>query len=56
MANTARAFPTTRRAVDLDYWNVFEMEFPDTFISTYAFWVRKPTARNELCVGSTQSC
>jgi tetratricopeptide (TPR) repeat protein/SAM-dependent methyltransferase len=37
-------FPEDKSRTNLDNWNVFEAEFPDTFISTYAFWVQRPAA------------
>jgi SAM-dependent methyltransferase len=37
-------FPEDKPRTNLDHWNAFEAEFPDTFISTYAFWVQRPAA------------
>ena len=37
-------FPGDGPARDLDRWNDFEQEFPDTFAGMYVFWVRKPAA------------
>ncbi len=37
-------FPGDKPRTNLDNWNAFEAEFPDTFISTYAFWAQKPAA------------
>jgi 2-polyprenyl-3-methyl-5-hydroxy-6-metoxy-1,4-benzoquinol methylase len=35
-------FPADRSLTDLDGWDAFEAEFPDTFIGMYRFWVQKP--------------
>jgi len=40
----SQRFPGDKARTDLDNWNAFEAEFPDTFVSTYAFWVQKPAA------------
>jgi tetratricopeptide (TPR) repeat protein/SAM-dependent methyltransferase len=34
-------FPADTELRDLDHWNAFESEFPDTFIGTYAFWAQR---------------
>jgi len=38
----AARFPEDRTMGDLDCWEVFEQENPDTFIAMYYFWVQKP--------------
>jgi tetratricopeptide (TPR) repeat protein/SAM-dependent methyltransferase len=35
-------FPDDPDATDLDCWNRFETDNPDTFAAMYQFWVRKP--------------
>ena len=40
--NYAMRFPDDLPRTNLDHWNAFEAEFPDTFIGTYEFWVQKP--------------
>ena len=40
----SQRFPDDRARTNLDNWDAFEAEFPDTFISTYAFWAQKPAA------------
>jgi len=42
--NYEMRYPDDKARTDLDHWNAFEAEFPDTFISTYAFWVQRPAA------------
>ena len=37
-------FPEDKPKTNLDNWNAFEAEFPDTFIGTYAFWVQRAAA------------
>ena len=34
-------FPENRMLYDLDKWNDFEREFPDTFMEMYQFWCQK---------------
>jgi hypothetical protein len=34
-------FPEDQAATNLDNWQVFENENPDTFIGMYQFWVQK---------------
>ena len=34
-------FPEDRTATNLNQWNIFENENPDTFIGMYNFWVQK---------------
>jgi hypothetical protein len=33
--------PHDRTLTDLDAWDAFETQFPDTFIGMYRFWVQK---------------
>jgi SAM-dependent methyltransferase len=40
----AKRFPKDEAATNLDLWNQFEQENPDTFASMYQFWVQKPSA------------
>lgn len=37
-------FPDDKARTNLDYWNQFETEFPDTFAGMYMFWLQKPRA------------
>lgn len=37
-------FPEDKARTNLDYWNQFETEFPDTFAGMYMFWLQKPRA------------
>ena len=37
-------FPDEASITDLDRWDAFEAQFPDTFAGMYVFWVRKPGA------------
>jgi tetratricopeptide (TPR) repeat protein/SAM-dependent methyltransferase len=37
-------FPEDIPLTNLDYWNDFETRFPQTFIGSYVFWVRKAGA------------
>ncbi len=37
-----RRFPDDRAAVDLERWEIFEGENPDTFSGMYQFWIQKP--------------
>ena len=37
-------FPEDAAAVDLDRWQLFENENPDTFFGMYQFWVQKQGA------------
>jgi SAM-dependent methyltransferase len=34
-------FPDDKAAVNLDQWNIFEHENPDTFMGMYQFWIQK---------------
>ena len=34
-------FPDDKSATNLDHWNDFEREFPDTFVGMYRFWVQR---------------
>jgi 2-polyprenyl-3-methyl-5-hydroxy-6-metoxy-1,4-benzoquinol methylase len=34
-------FPDDKSKTNLDHWNDFEREFPDTFVGMYRFWVQK---------------
>lgn len=34
-------FPADTARTDFGHWHAFETEFPDTFISTYAFWAQR---------------
>jgi hypothetical protein len=40
----ATLFPEQGAMTDLDRWQDFETEAPDTFAAMYQFWVRKPSA------------
>jgi hypothetical protein len=35
-------FPDDPAAVNLDHWQQFEADNPDTFAGMYQFWVQKP--------------
>ncbi len=49
----AARFPDPAAALDLDCWQAFEAEAPDTFVGMYLFWVRKPmTAPQEAATVS----
>ncbi|MDQ2917581.1 MAG: tetratricopeptide repeat protein [Pseudomonadota bacterium] len=37
----AARFPEDKAMTDLERWNTFEAEFPDTFAGMYVFWVQK---------------
>ena len=37
----AERFPGDGAKTDLDNWNLFEHDNPDTFIATYQFWAQK---------------
>ena len=37
-------FPEDRTATNLNQWNIFENENPDTFIGMYNFWIQKSPA------------
>ena len=37
-----RRFPGDPAALDLNHWQAFEADHPDTFAGMYNFWVRKP--------------
>ena len=37
----AQRFPDDPAATDLERWDVFEQEHPDTFIGMYQFWIQK---------------
>jgi hypothetical protein len=34
-------FPDDRVATNLAQWQLFENEYPDTFVGMYQFWVQK---------------
>ena len=34
-------FPDDLSRTNLDHWQVFETEYPDTFIGMYQFWIQK---------------
>jgi hypothetical protein len=34
-------FPADATMANLDLWNIFERENPDTFVSMYQFWIQK---------------
>lgn len=36
-----RRFPDDRAATNLDQWQIFENENPDTFFGMYQFWIQK---------------
>ncbi|MGH6827780.1 MAG: hypothetical protein ACREFW_02575, partial [Rhizomicrobium sp.] len=36
-----RRFPDDPAATDLDHWDAFEKENPDSFSGMYIFWVQK---------------
>jgi hypothetical protein len=40
----AMRFPQPAARTDLDCWQLFEADAPDTFAGMYQFWVRKPSA------------
>jgi len=42
-----RRFPDDRGATDLDRWQVFEHENPDTFVGMYQFWVQRKKSHSE---------
>lgn len=35
-------FPDDRKKTNLDHWQIFESENPDTFLGMYQFWIQKP--------------
>lgn len=37
----SRRFPDDRTRTNLDQWNIFEKEQPNTFIGMYQFWIQK---------------
>jgi len=37
-----KIFPDDRAATNLDHWQAFELDNPDTFAGMYIFWVQKP--------------
>jgi hypothetical protein len=37
-------FPDDTSATNLDHWDDFEREFPDTFVGMYRFWVQRAAA------------
>lgn len=37
-----KRFPDDQAATNLDQWQIFEHENPDTFIGMYQFWLQKP--------------
>ena len=39
-----KRFPEDEAATNLDLWDQFEEENPDTFVQMYQFWVQKPSA------------
>lgn len=39
-------FPDDREAIDLEQWQVFENENPDTFAGMYQFWIRKQVEKS----------
>jgi SAM-dependent methyltransferase len=43
----AARFPKPSAMTDLDCWQEFEMEAPDTFAAMYQFWVHKPAIPSE---------
>jgi tetratricopeptide (TPR) repeat protein/2-polyprenyl-3-methyl-5-hydroxy-6-metoxy-1,4-benzoquinol methylase len=40
----AERFPGDAAQTNLDHWNLFEQDNPDTFIATYQFWAQKRAA------------
>ena len=36
----AERFPEDKAMIDLDRWNAFEAEYPDTFAGMYVFWAQ----------------
>jgi tetratricopeptide (TPR) repeat protein/2-polyprenyl-3-methyl-5-hydroxy-6-metoxy-1,4-benzoquinol methylase len=34
-------FPADKHLIDLDCWQIFETDHPDTFLSMYSFWIQK---------------
>jgi hypothetical protein len=40
----ATRFPEPAAMANLDYWQAFEAEAPNTFSAMYQFWVHKPVA------------
>jgi tetratricopeptide (TPR) repeat protein/SAM-dependent methyltransferase len=43
-----KRFPEDAAARNLDLWNQFEQENPDTFVQMYQFWVQKPAAEKSM--------
>ena len=37
----AKFYPDDKNNLNLNYWNQFERDNPDTFIGMYKFWVRR---------------
>jgi SAM-dependent methyltransferase/tetratricopeptide (TPR) repeat protein len=42
LANYKVRFPNDPAATNLEQWQIFENEHPDTFIGMYQFWLQKP--------------
>ena len=34
-------YPDHEKLYDLNYWNDFEIQYPDTFLGMYQFWCQK---------------
>jgi hypothetical protein len=47
MAKYAKRFPEDEAATNLDLWNQFELENPDTFWQMYQFWTQKALAEKK---------
>ena len=45
-----RRFSSSNGTSDLDLWQLFELENPDTFIGMYQFWVQKHTRSDFVIV------
>ncbi|HLL27351.1 MAG TPA: tetratricopeptide repeat protein [Xanthobacteraceae bacterium] len=43
----SKQFPDDEAATNLEYWDKFEHENPDTFVQMYQFWVQKPAAEKK---------
>jgi len=43
MRQYAARFPEDVSRTNLDSWNTFEIDYPDTFAGMYQFWVQKPS-------------
>jgi SAM-dependent methyltransferase len=55
MEKYARRFPEDGAAINLDLWNQYEKENPDTFAQMYVFWVQRRAAEKDSSNGSKRA-